>query len=256
MATRGWFRGRVAYHVDMSNTFMIDFDKPIAVFPWHSVILYPQTVHPLHIFELRYRQLVEDSIERSPTGEAQHGAPIALAVTERGLILEDACSPQALRPVVCIGRILQDETLPDGRHNILVHGICRAQIRELHEPDEQRRYRTASMRPIESGHAESPSPMVRAGLKRLLGGGRLSRMTAADAIRDWIEREDVPIETLIEMASFILVKDEAVRYQLLAEPDPSERARIIHSELEHIDRLVSLCDRQKWRDWPTNLSWN
>ena len=240
----------------MSNTFLIDFDQPIAVFPWHSVILYPQTVHHLHIHERRYQQLVEDSVERSPTGEAQHGAPIALAVTEQGSSMADLCSPQALRPVACIVRILQDEKHPDGRHDIFVHGICRAQIREVQEPDDKRRYRTATMRPIESCYAESPSPVVRESLKRLLKGGRLSRMTAANAIRDWIDRDDVPIETLLEMASFILVKDDVVRYRLLAEPDPSERARIIHSELEHIDRIVSLCDRQKWRDWPKNLSWN
>ena len=81
-------------------------------------------------------------------------------------------------------------------------------------------------------------------------------MHAVDAIREWIDRDDVPIETLIEMASFVLMKDDDIRYRLLEEPDPSERARIVHAELEHIDRLVWLCDRQKWQDWPKHLSWN
>lgn len=240
----------------MSNTYLLDFDKPIALFPFDSVILYPQTVQHLHIFEQRYRQLVEDCIESSPSGKAQDGAPIAIAVTEKGVVIHDSCSPVVLRPVVCIGRILQDEPLPDGRHNILVHGICRAMIREMYEPDDERRYRTALMRPIESRGAKSPSPVVRESLKRLLEGQRLGRMHAADTIREWIDREEVPIETLIEMASFILMKDDMVRYRLLAEPDPSERARIVHAELEHIDRIVGMCDRQNWQDWPKNLSWN
>ena len=81
-------------------------------------------------------------------------------------------------------------------------------------------------------------------------------MHASEAVRSWIDREDVPIETLIEMASFVLVKDDCIRYRLLEEPDPSERARIVHSELERIDRLVMIGERQSWRKWPRNLSWN
>lgn len=240
----------------MSGSFLIDFDRPIAVFPLHTVILYPQTVQPLHIFEERYRQMVEDSVDSSPTGDAQDGAPIALAVAEGISGMHELCSEQPLRPVVCIGRILQDELLADGRHNILVHGICRARIRMLHEPEGDRLYRTGLMRPIESPDSISPSPVVRDALRRLLEGSRLSRMHAAEAVRTWIDRDEVPIETLIEMASFVLVKDDMVRYKLLEEPDPSERARIVHAELEHIDRLVSIGDRQSWRDWPKNLSWN
>lgn len=240
----------------MSGSFLIDFDRPIAVFPLHTVILYPQTVQPLHIFEERYRQMIEDSIESSPTGEAQDGSPIALAVAEGLPSVYDQGAEQPLRPVVCIGRILQDELLADGRHNVLIHGICRARIRSMQEPEGERLYRTGFLRPIESQHSPAPSPVVRDALRRLLKGARLSRMHAADAVRTWIDRDDVPIETLIEMASFVLVKDEMVRYKLLEEPDPSERARIVHAELEHIDRLVSIGDRQSWRDWPKNLSWN
>lgn len=240
----------------MASSFLIDFDRPIALFPLHTVVLYPQTVQPLHIFEPRYRQLIEDSMEQTSEGESQEGAPIGLAIVEEGLAMQEAFGPPPLRPVVCLGRVLQDEVLPDGRHNILVHGICRARIQEVHEPEGDRLYRMATMRPIESQFAESPSPVVRTALKRLLGGSRLSRMHAVDAIREWIDRDDVPIETLIEMASFVLMKDDDIRYRLLEEPDPSERARIVHAELEHIDRLVWLCDRQKWQDWPKHLSWN
>jgi Lon protease-like protein len=240
----------------MSGSFLIDFDQPIPIFPLHSVVLFPQTVQPLHIFERRYRQMVEDSIEKSPTGDSQDGPPIAMAVTDVVASKSGVFSEQPVRPVVCIGRILQDERLPDGRHNILVHGICRAKIRSLMDPEGDRLYRSAMMRPIESSLSTNPSPVVRDALRQLLMGDRLSRMHASEAVRSWIDRDDVPVETLIEMASFVLVKDEAIRYRLLEEPDPSERARIVHSELEHIDRLVMIGDRQAWRSWPKNLSWN
>ena len=99
-------------------------------------------------------------------------------------------------------------------------------------------------------------PLRAQALKRLLHGDQLNRMHAAEAVREWVDQEEVPIETLIEMASFVLVKDEHLRYQLLQEPDPSERARIVYGELHHIDRLVARCDQQGWREWPKGLSWN
>lgn len=240
----------------MSGSFLVDFDQPIPIFPLHSVVLFPQTVQPLHIFERRYRQMVEDSTANSLGGDSEDGTPIALAVLDVSDPEGSLTGERPVRPVVCIGRILQDERLPDGRHNILIHGICRASIRSIQEPDGERLYRTALMRPIESPQSGSPSPVVRDALRRLLSGDRLSRMHASEAVRSWIDREDVPIETLIEMASFVLVKDDSIRYRLLEEPDPSERARIVHSELERIDRLVMIGERQSWRKWPRNLSWN
>ena len=62
--------------------------------------------------------------------------------------------------------------------------------------------------------------------------------------------------TVVEIASFVLVQDESIRYRLLAERDPSRRALILFGELERLDQLVELCDLQKWKDWPKGLSWN
>jgi Lon protease-like protein len=240
----------------MSDSTLINFDQHIPVFPLRSGVLYPQTLQPLHIFEPRYLQMIEDSIRPSVDPESHEGAPIALAVIDESQGPEEFYSEPPLRPVVCVGRILKDESLSDGRRNILMLGICRAKILSVNEPRGARLYRTAMMRSIESIHSPSPSPIVRNAIRRLLLGDRLSRMHASEAVRSLIDRDDVPIETLIEMTSFILMKDDAIRYRLLEEPDPTERARIVHLELEHIDRLVSISDRQSWRDWPKHLSWN
>lgn len=240
----------------MTGSFLVDFDQPIPLFPLVSVVLYPQTVQPLHIFEPRYRQMIEDAVARSIDGDLAKSGPIALAVLEKGVVGHESIGSPPLKPVVCVGRILKNHPLPDGRRNILVHGICRALIRSIDEPDGDRLYRVGTLRPIESPLAEAPSPVVREALKRLLNGDQLARMHAAEAVRDWVDQEEVPIETLIEMASFVLVKDEQIRYRLLQEPDPSERARIVYGELHRLDRLVARCDQQGWRDWPKGLSWN
>lgn len=220
------------------------------------VVLYPQTMLPLHIFERRYRQMVEEALERHPVRDGQVGPPIAMTMKVTTVSVDDCFAETRLRPVVCVGHIVHDEVFADGRHNILVHGTCRARIRSITESPQEQLYLKAMLERIECPGEDTPSPVVRDALKRLIGGERLSRMHAADAVGSWVDQEEIPLETLLEKLSFTLIKDEEVRYQLLAESDCRVRARIIHGELERLDRLVAKGDRQNWRDWPRHLSWN
>ncbi|MHC4869969.1 MAG: LON peptidase substrate-binding domain-containing protein, partial [Planctomycetota bacterium] len=47
----------------MSETISIDFNEPIALFPLSGSVLLPHAPQALHIFEPRYRQMVEDCLE-------------------------------------------------------------------------------------------------------------------------------------------------------------------------------------------------
>jgi Lon protease-like protein len=235
----------------MSSAIVIDFDQPIGLFPTQGVVLYPQTVHQLHVQDARFIQLIEDCLESAPS------APIALAVGDFSNAQPAFMGGElALRPVVCICRIIKHHRFATGDHVLLVHGLCRAQIQTVYAPDFERHYPQASLRPIESNLFDQPSPIVRDALRDLLTGAQLSRMQRADIVRKVIDRNDVPVETLIEMVSFELMHDDTVRYQLLAEPDPSTRARIVHTELERLDRLIAKGDLQQPALWPKGLSWN
>ena len=81
-------------------------------------------------------------------------------------------------------------------------------------------------------------------------------MASADAVRQWIAREDVPTHALVELVSFALLRDDEVRYRILEESDARRRARLLTGELEQLDRLVALADKQAWKDWPKGMSWN
>ena len=81
-------------------------------------------------------------------------------------------------------------------------------------------------------------------------------MSSAEAVREWIRREDVPTTALVELMSFTLLKDEELRYRLLAEADPRTRAQLLTTELAHLDRLVALAERQGHDEWPKGMSWN
>ena len=82
-----------------------------------TVVLFPGTALPLHIFEPRYRTMLADCLAGSrrfgvtPTGAAGE-AP------ERG-------------SVGCVAEVKANEQLPDGRSNILVMGGARFVVRDV-----------------------------------------------------------------------------------------------------------------------------
>ena len=103
----------------------------LLVFPLPNTLLFPHAVLPLHVFELRYRQLLEDCLASGKT--------LAIACLDETRDAGDGAPP--LRPLVGIGTVLAHETLPDGRSNMLLRGLGRARIVEELEPPSGRLYR-------------------------------------------------------------------------------------------------------------------
>lgn len=233
----------------MSEVVRVDFSKPMPLFPLPDTVLLPHAVQPLHIFESRYQEMVNHCLD----GAGQ----IAMACFEGIKWKNHYHDSPPLRPVVCVGQIVQHESLSEGRHNILLHGVCRAKIEEVVEPDDDHSYRMARLTPIEAID-EDPPPLdgVREDLRTMLKRPHLRRMRAAKHVTEWFDREDVTTLALLELIGSVLLYDSELKYLLLAEPSPDRRADIIMSELHHIDRLVGLADRQDSKSWPKGMSWN
>jgi len=88
---------------------------PLSLLPLFSLplVLFPGAPLPLHIFEPRYRQLLADCVE----GDSRFGIVFrAEGVSEADLV------PGT---VGCIAEVDDAHTLPDGRSNIVVHGVRR-----------------------------------------------------------------------------------------------------------------------------------
>lgn len=244
------------YHRLVADTITIDFNEPIALFPLTGAVLLPHAPQALHIFEPRYRQMVEDCLESVEGGNLLQAKPIAMAIPAGADWNGPTIGDPPLRPAACVGKIVQHARLPDGRHNIILHGVCRATIREVMEPAPGRLYRFGRLLPIEEPGRIPKLSATRRRLRELLDGPRLRRMTSADAVRQWIAREDVPTHALVELVSFALLKDDELRYRMLAEPDARTRAKLLTSELVNLDRLVALAERQGHGSWPKGMSWN
>jgi len=245
----------------VSQSVSVNFSVPIALFPLPGVCLLPHTALPLHIFEPRYRQMVACALE--PVARGKQPLPIAIASIEPGA--SPSMSPDApmerrnppLRKVVCVGHIVQHQERDDGRYDIVLQGLCRAAIDRLDEPTAARWYRQAMLHPIENPQRRVRGlGRVRSEMRSMLSGLRMQRLHAARTIVDWIERPELSNEVALELVAFAMVRDEALRYQLLAEHDAMERAKLIWGDLCRMDRFIAKAEAQKLRVPPRGMNWN
>ncbi|MEC8051451.1 MAG: LON peptidase substrate-binding domain-containing protein [Myxococcota bacterium] len=94
----------------------------VAIFPLPGATLLPRASLPLHIFEPRYRAMVEYALS--------HGRFIGMIqpVPDK----KQADGRSVLYDVGCIGRLTSFRELPDGRFLIVLDGLCRFRpVREL-----------------------------------------------------------------------------------------------------------------------------
>ena len=91
----------------------------LPLFPLGNVLLLPETVLPLHIFEPRYQAMLSDAL----AGERLLGIQLLNPANPP----DDAGRP-AVFEVGCAGEVVEHEPLDDGRSNILLRGIFRYRI--------------------------------------------------------------------------------------------------------------------------------
>lgn len=120
---------------DQSGTLK-DFPGMAPLFPLPDVVLFPHALLPLHIFEPRYRLMIEDAVRSNRL--------IALARLKAGHEAEYHTKSVPIYDRVCVGRITADQRLPDGRFYLILEGVVRASIEE--ELHDDRPYRTARLK--------------------------------------------------------------------------------------------------------------
>lgn len=113
------------------------FTGRLPLFPLPNVVHFPNAVLPLHVFEPRYRAMVDDAL----AGDRFIGMVLLKPGYENDY---EGCPP--IHDVACLGKIVEEHRLPDGRFNILLLGAARVRIaREV----SQIPYRVAEVEIIE-----------------------------------------------------------------------------------------------------------
>jgi Lon protease-like protein len=125
----------------------------LKVFPLPSLVLFPGTAAPLHIFEPRYRAMVKDAIDSDGV--------FALAQVPIYAVPELAGTPP-LHPMLSAGIISLHQQLPDGRYNLVLTGVCRARVIAEHAKDKLYREVQAELLPDSETTCETEVALRRA----------------------------------------------------------------------------------------------
>ena len=89
--------------------------RELPIFPLPEVVLFPQEVLPLHIFESRYRIMLKSVLETD---------------SMFGVIKWDP-NTKSMANVGCCAQIIKNQTFEDGRSNIITLGQQRFQVLEI-----------------------------------------------------------------------------------------------------------------------------
>jgi Lon protease-like protein len=127
----------------------------IPIFPLPNVVLFPNVFLPLHIFEPRYRQMIEDALK---------GDRIVGMVLLRPGWEGDYEGRPPIYPIGCAGVITHADRLPDGRFNIVLRGMEKFRVSS---EETGRLYRVAHVVPMPEPAADSVRSQMRGERRRL-----------------------------------------------------------------------------------------
>src|SRR3954447_2313508 len=108
----------------------------IPIFPLPNVVLFPNVFLPLHIFEPRYRQMVDEALKGDRI--------VGMVLLRPGWEGNYEGRPDVYA-IGCAGVITHAERLPDGRFNIVLRGMEKFRISS---EDTDRLYRVAQVVPV------------------------------------------------------------------------------------------------------------
>ncbi len=226
------------------------FSGQVPLFPLPGTVLLPGGLLPLHVFEPRYRLMARAAVD----GERL----IAMAHLRPGYEADYEGAPE-IAPHVCVGRVLMDDALPDGRWNLLLLGLRRARV--LSE-DRSRPYRVATVEVLEDPARDPERERALA-----LALARLLRRIPDDLVRD-PQRRAVVLQklartpapgglafgTLLDLAADALLLGVVDRQRLLAAHDAEPRLEALAEVLGR--RAAELEALRRPAAWPPRFSRN
>jgi uncharacterized protein len=202
------------------------------LFPLPNVVLFPKAILPLHIFEPRYRTMMADAL--------QGGQTLCMALLQPGWEADYHGSP-AVRPVACVGRVVQHQRLDDGRYNIALHGEAKVAIEGFTQEEP---YRIARIRALGEDQSWAASSGVQQEIAELLALFRRARLGENAAV-DLAEMfgPHVSPEAVLNMVAMNLNVEATVKQELLELDSLGSRFRTIVRYLRDSAAKQDLFDR-------------
>lgn len=194
----------------------------LPLFPLPNVVLFPDVILPLHIFEPRYRQMVEDAL-------GSH-KKIGMVLLKKGWESDYEGTPDIFE-VGCLGQIVQQEKLPDGKFNILLKGVSRFGVAQIVQPKPYRQAKIKLLPDLVDDAAPDSLDRIRKNLS-----------SAANAIPEFfmfnrmrLNRVPVdftaPLGVIVDALSYYLAIDPYEKQPILEEIHIAKRAELLYEKM-------------------------
>ncbi len=198
------------------------FSGRVRLFPLPNLVMFPHVMQPLHVFEPRYRSLLQDAVRSDRL--------IAMATLAPGWEHDYEGRPPVY-PMACLGRVAAYHRLSDGTYNLLLSGLHR--VRLLRELPPSRKFREAEVELCEDAYPVDP-PADETELKLRLRKDFLRiapRVREAQEQLDQLFSGELALGTLTDVVSYMLDINVRKKLGLLEQVDVVRRAEMVLGHL-------------------------
>ncbi len=220
------------------------FSGQAPIFPLPNVVHFPHLLLPLHIFEPRYRRMVEDVL----AGDRL----LSMALLKPGWEAAAEFDKPDVFPMACLGRITAEQRLPDGRFYLVLQGLCRAKI--LSEQHVPLPYRVANLE-LQPDNYPNPPSVDRDQLQRELMNEfrKLREDSNLEQVFQKAVQASVSMGVICDMVADALNLPPITAQQVLETVDVDARTKIV---LARIREKLQAGRRPRGRDFPPRFSCN
>jgi len=181
------------------------------MFPLPNVFLLPGTIMPLHVFEPRYKQMIEDCLD----GPGRIVIATVLEEHHDGL-----SGAPPVHHIAGLGEIARHERLPESRFLIWLAGLSRVRIREI---SSNKPYRIVEAQPLIEVPAPEPED------ERLRREVIEAMWLRSPEMRDEQDRarlsEGVPLGHLVDLLLLKLTLPQSAMQDYYSRLEVADRAR-------------------------------
>ncbi|HBO45961.1 MAG TPA: hypothetical protein DD670_18970 [Planctomycetaceae bacterium] len=198
------------------------FSGVVRLFPIPNLVMFPNVMQPLRVFEPRYCELLRDAMDGDRF--------VTLAVLASGWQADYEGRPR-LQPFACLGKVAACQECDDGTHNILLVGLRRVHL--LKELPPTKAYREATALVCEDVYPPNQHER-RAELKRELYGRLSEWLPGLPEVREQLGQllhSTVSLGVLTDILSYALEIDSAEKEVLLSEANVHRRAELLLGHL-------------------------
>jgi Lon protease-like protein len=203
------------------------FQGTAPLFPLPNTALYPNSLLPLHIFEHRYRTMVDDALDGPKL--------IALGLLQPGWEENYLEKGAPVESMVCLGHITAEQKLSDGRYYLMLNGISRARL--LHEIDTDLPYRVANLELCADICSDQPTINREHRRQELLTAFRsLFPEVDLDTILIQAMDSEVPLGTMCDVLASSMSLEPVWAKQFLEDLDVDSRSDTMLAYLKQLSR--------------------